>query len=309
MEENFKSYDLKVGYSCNNRCKHCVIADNKAHIIEAHKKVDLSFEDICKLIDENVDDGVNRIVLTGGEVSIRKDFPEIIAKCKEKNVIVSIQSNGRMFKKMELVDVVASLKDVSLAIALHSSKAEIHDVITDVKGSFEETCLGIKNLASRGLDVCVKVVISKYNQYDLHDLVRLSHALGATSMNIAFPHGLGAAEWNFDTVIPRYKDLKEELNIVCELSKQLGIWVDFETVPCCIIPEHIDRISEIIYASEQTICSPVGVDVFNWDEERVKIKSKGQKCKNCLYDRKCEGVWTEYVEKFGVDEFTPITKG
>jgi len=307
MEDNFKSYDLKVGYSCNNRCKHCVIADNKAHIIEAKKKVDLSLEDIYKLIDENVDDGVNRIVLTGGEVTIRKDFPEIIAKCKEKDVIVSIQSNGRMFKKMELVDVVAKLRDVGLAIALHSSKAEIHDVITDVKGSFAETCQGIRNLASKGLDVCVKVVISQYNQYDLYNLVRLSHELGAKSLNIAFPHGLGAAEWNFDTVIPRYKDLKDELNRVCEISQELGIWVDFETIPCCIIPNHIDRISEIIYASEETICSPVGVDVFNWDEERVKIKSKGPHCKNCMYNSKCEGVWTEYAEKFGTEELEPVT--
>ena len=71
MKSSFLSYDLKVGYSCNNRCKHCVIAGNKVHKIECNESIDLSFEEIKSLIEENCRDNVNRIVLTGGEVTIR----------------------------------------------------------------------------------------------------------------------------------------------------------------------------------------------------------------------------------------------
>lgn len=305
-QEDFLSYDLKVGYSCNNRCKHCVIAGNKENKIKNNKSIDLSLEEIKTLIDTNCQGNVNRIVLTGGEVTIRKDFPQIIDLCKEKHLIVSIQTNGRMFKNMDLVDMLLELSEISLAIALHSSQECIHDTITDIKGSFNETCEGIKNLTSKGIDVCIKVVISKYNQYDLANLTNLAYELGAKSMNIAFPHGLGAAEWNFETVIPRYKDLINELERVCDISKRTGMWVDFETIPCCIIPNNVDRVSELIYADEKTICTPVGANTFNWDTERKRIKTKGEKCKNCIYESKCEGVWTEYAERFGMDEFNGI---
>lgn len=288
MSDKFLSYDLKVGYSCNNRCKHCVIAGNKANIVAKGEKVDLSLNEIMELIDKNCNENVKRIVLTGGEITIRKDFEEIIQKCKEKELIVSIQSNGRRFCDDKLVDVLTLLPDVSVAIALHSSKKEIHDKITDVEGSFEETCSGIRNLTRKAIPVCVKVVISQYNQRDLSDLTMLSHELGAESMNIAFPHGLGAAEWNFDSVIPRYRDLRDELASVCEISKKLAIWVDFETIPCCIVPDHVDRVSELIYADEETICSPVGADVFEWDIKRKKLKSKGENCAVCRYD--CQAV-------------------
>lgn len=306
MKSSFLSYDLKVGYSCNNRCKHCVIAGNKVHKIECNESIDLSFEEIKSLIEENCRDNVNRIVLTGGEVTIRKDFAQIIEICKQKGLIVSIQTNGRQFKDPKLVDVLLDLPDVSLAVALHSSCEQIHDTITDVKGSFYETCSGIKNLSRKGISVCVKVVISQYNQYDLANLTQLAYELGAETMNIAFPHGLGAAEWNFDEVIPRYKDIVMELERVCDISKKTGMWVDFETIPCCIIPNNIDRVSELIYADEMTICSPVGENTFNWDMERKRIKSKGENCKKCIYETRCEGVWTEYAEKFGMDKFIGI---
>ena len=28
------TYDLKVGYACNNKCKHCVIDDSKDRLID-----------------------------------------------------------------------------------------------------------------------------------------------------------------------------------------------------------------------------------------------------------------------------------
>lgn len=305
-KQDFLSYDLKVGYSCNNRCKHCVIADNKANKIKTNKNIDLTLNEIKSLINENCQGNVKRIVLTGGEVTIRKDFPEIIDLCKEKDLIVSIQSNGRKFADKKYVSYLKGIKEVSLAIALHSSQGSIHDTITDAKGSFRETCKGIKNLSEEGISVCVKVVISKYNQNDLASLTRLANDLGAESVNMAFPHGLGAAGWNFDTVIPRYRDLVKELKTVCDISKETGIWVDFETIPFCIVPENIDRVSELIYADEKTICSPVGVDVFDWDKERKRIKTKGENCQECRYNSICEGVWTEYADRFGMSEFVGV---
>ena len=44
------SYDVKVGYSCNNRCKHCVIDDSKDKLIAQKEKIDLSTDECLSLI-------------------------------------------------------------------------------------------------------------------------------------------------------------------------------------------------------------------------------------------------------------------
>ena len=48
------SYDLKVGYSCNNKCKHCVIDDSKDRLVERKKSIDLSTEECFSLINQAI---------------------------------------------------------------------------------------------------------------------------------------------------------------------------------------------------------------------------------------------------------------
>ena len=63
-------FDLKVGFTCNNKCLHCVVEDKK-------DTKDLTLEEIKHIVDNNVAEN-DTVVLTGGEVSIRKDFYEIV---------------------------------------------------------------------------------------------------------------------------------------------------------------------------------------------------------------------------------------
>ena len=78
------TYDLKVGYSCNNRCKHCVIEDSKDKLVSQNTTVDLSTDECLKQIEFAFEKGAQYIVLTGGEVTIRKDFKMLIILYKLK---------------------------------------------------------------------------------------------------------------------------------------------------------------------------------------------------------------------------------
>jgi MoaA/NifB/PqqE/SkfB family radical SAM enzyme len=92
--ESLKRLDIKTGFVCNNNCLFCVQADNKC-------SGNRTFEEIKKdLIDSKKRcDGV---VLTGGEVTIRKDFFEIVALAKELGYkTIQVQSNGRILSSME----------------------------------------------------------------------------------------------------------------------------------------------------------------------------------------------------------------
>ncbi|NBH16798.1 radical SAM protein [Clostridiaceae bacterium] len=300
------TYDLKVGYSCNNKCKHCVIDDSKDKLIEQRKNIDLTTEECMEQIDAALKKGIDHIVLTGGEVTIRKDFPELIKKCTDHDLAITIQTNGRNLGDERIINAVKDVIKIRFVIALHGKEAEVHDSITQVLGSFEQTCNGVKAMCNLGKLVILKVVISKINAPDLSGIVELAASLGVNYICFAFPHGQGAARKNFGEVMPTYSYLKPYLDQLIRIGKKNCINIEFEAIPFCIIPQAMQLVGELKYFDGDTICTQVKEDTFQWDEVRKSIKSKGENCAKCDMNEFCEGPWCEYVDTFGTDELKPI---
>lgn len=300
------TYDLKVGYSCNNLCKHCVIADSKEKLIQNNISSDLTTEECLRQIDEELQKGIARIVLTGGEVTVRKDFDTIIKKCVESDLAITVQTNGRRLGSEHVIRAVKDVEDIKFIVALHGANASTHDNITQVKGSFAETCKGISVISEYNKLVILKVVISQLNAFELPDIVTLAQKLGVKYICFAFPHGQGDARKNFDEIIPRYSYLVPVLEKVIEMANKLGINIEFEAIPYCIIPKHMHLVGELKYLKGNAICTQVKEETFDWNEVRKAIKKKGANCFNCVLDSICEGPWMEYVTAFGDDELRPI---
>ena len=300
------TYDLKVGYACNNHCKHCVIDDSKDRLIQQHTSINLTTEECLKQIDDALFKGIDSIVLTGGEVTIRNDFAQLIQKCTESNLNITIQTNGRQLANREIIEAVKCVEKIKFVVALHGESAKVHDEITQVSGSFDETCKGIKAMCDLGKLVVLKVVISKINAEELPGIVKVASELGVKYFCFAFPHGQGAARKNFDEVMPRYKYLQPIFGKLIDTAKQCDVNIEFEAVPFCIIPNNMQLVGELKYFDGDTICTQVKEDTFQWSEVRKSIKKKGNNCIKCDMNEFCEGPWSEYVDEFGEDEFRPI---
>lgn len=300
------TYDLKVGYTCNNKCKHCVIDDSKDQLIDQKKNIDLTTNECFEQIDEVAKRGIRNIVLTGGEVTIRKDFPDLIEKCKKYGLSITVQTNGRKLSSEKIINSIRDVKDIRFVIALHGDTESVHDEVTQIRGSFRQTCESIRTICGMGKLVILKIVISKINMESLPKIVELAKDLGVQYICFAFPHGHGAARKNFDTVIPRYSQLKPFLDSVILKAKELCINIEFEAIPFCIIPHALHYVGELKYYDGDTLCTQVREETFQWNEVRISIKSKGKKCQECDMNMFCEGVWCEYAEAFGVDELIPI---
>ena len=113
------TYDLKVGYSCNNRCKHCVIDDSKDMLLNKAVSIDLTTNECMEQIDEMLKKRITSIVLTGGEVTIRKDFSELIKKCVDSNLLITVQTNGRKLNDVKIINAIKDVKNIKFVIALH----------------------------------------------------------------------------------------------------------------------------------------------------------------------------------------------
>lgn len=300
------TYDLKVGYACNNRCRHCVIEDSKDKLIEQHTSYDLTTEECLNQLDFAVEKGAKFIVLTGGEVTIRKDFPILMNKCKEYDFDITIQTNGRRLFTENVAKSIIEYKKVRCLIALHGANESTHDSITQVAGSFSETCKGIRHMTENNVLVVLKVVISKINMNELVQIINLASELGVQYICFAFPHGQGAARKNFEEIIPTYTALSPILKNMVEEAKNKRINIEFEAIPFCIIPYAMQLVGELKYLSGNTLCTQVKEDTFDWETVRKGIKRKSPKCESCDMNSICEGVWSEYSESFGLSELKPI---
>ena len=164
--------DLKVGFSCNNNCIHCVVSDK-------FSERDLNLQEIKDIINNYISDYETiQLTLTGGEITIRNDFADIMAYVQQKKdegkiTFVDMQTNARMLYKDDLARIAAATVDFFL-VALHSSHAEIHDSITRSRGSFSQTTAAISNLIKyAGKDkIAIQTVINKKNYTHLKDIYK-----------------------------------------------------------------------------------------------------------------------------------------
>jgi len=304
--------DIKLGYTCNNNCIHCVISSNREYLAKKNKKNDRDTQECKKELLDSKSQGYDMIVLTGGEPTIRKDFLIIVDYAKSLGYKITLQTNGRMFYYKEFAKKLAKYQ-ISYTIALHGDTEETHDNISRVNGSFKQTVNGIKNLIDLKQKIWGKVVISKKNYKNLKNIAKLFLDLGIYDINFAFPHPQGSAWKNFHDVVPTYTEIepfiRETINYGEEYSKEKNVktWIDFEAIPFCFMIGNEKNISEIHYKEKGKVgVKPVGEEVVDWQKRRLEIKKKFPQCIECRYNSLCEGVWEEYPKKYGSDEFKPI---
>ncbi|MCK4896126.1 MAG: PqqD family peptide modification chaperone, partial [Candidatus Heimdallarchaeota archaeon] len=89
--------DLALTYRCNNKCTKCYV-EHKREIIE------LNTDEWKQVLDNLWEIGIPHVTFTGGEPTLRKDLPELVAYAEDLGIITGIISNGRMFKDKKLVD-------------------------------------------------------------------------------------------------------------------------------------------------------------------------------------------------------------
>ena len=305
-------FDLKVGFSCNNNCIHCVVTDK----LEKTKSKDLTYDEIISLIDNN--DEHETFIITGGEPTKRDDFINIIKYLHEKNKAVYLQTNGMMLDDLELAKEASKYIDHYL-IALHSYKKDVHDEITTLTGSWDRTTQAIVNLIN--LDQIEKMtsqtVISRINMPTLKETYDFLYQVGFRKMNLTFPHCMGNAMKNIKEVQPKYSELEEILGYI--LSKY-DKFVMTEMIPMCYLYQYKhnsiaylqnsitggDRertkgydqyVAETIRNDEQVD----GVDcnkIIDYNEILKRDFVKTEVCDDCAFYSKCDGVWVEYYNMY-----------
>jgi MoaA/NifB/PqqE/SkfB family radical SAM enzyme len=294
--------DLKVGFSCNNRCVFCVQGDKRA------RHAPRPAEELRRILREE-SRSADGVVFTGGEPTVRKDLPELVAYARELGYrTIQIQTNGRMFAHRAYVRRLVESGANEFSPALHGHVPALHDFLTSAPGAFAQTVAGIADLKALGQFVLTNTVVTKSNYRHLPDIARLLVSLGVDQLQLAFVHPVGTAGDRFASVVPRMELAAPYLMAALRIGIDAGKRAFTEAVPYCILPEYEGCVVEryiprtAVYDAETTIA----------DYTRYRLdegKKKGPDCPACVHFAECEGPWREYPDRLGWAEFRPVRTG
>lgn len=297
-----KRVALFVGYSCDNNCRFCVVADKRIYPAK-------TTEQIKKELEEAYSDGAREVVFTGGEFTTRKDVFEIISFAKSLGYwVIQAQTNGRSFASLDFCKKILSAGMNEFSPALHGHTKQLHDFLTQRKGSFRQTVLGIYNirkLTKGSTRILTNTVVTKFNYKFLPEIANLLINLGVHQYQFAFVHALGNADRFFEQVVPKKSDALPYLKKGLDVGVRRGIRVMAEAIPLCLMEGYEKYVSEFYIPDTELRERGYTIEKFE-KVRREQGKVKFTKCKICKYCDICEGPWKEYPKYYGEEEFNPV---
>jgi MoaA/NifB/PqqE/SkfB family radical SAM enzyme len=295
--------DIRVGYRCNNYCQFCT------QRLERSRYSDRSGAEISAILKKRRQ-GAEEVVFTGGEVTIRKDFFDLVAYARELGYRrIRIQSNGRMFAYKDFCKRAIEAGANYFDLALHGSNKRIHDSLTRSPGSFNETVGGIKNLKKLKQKIIINTVVNKINYKDLPSIARLSVFLGVDQFQFEFMRICRLIKGNsalIEKIVPRKPQVKEYVKKGLQIGIDNGLIVMVQALPYCFMDGYEDYLAENFFP-DASINEAEFIREFD-AEKKEKGRLKGPKCPECRYNDVCDGPWKEYPQIFGWGEFKPIGK-
>ena len=212
---------LTLTDKCNLRCNFCyeISPFGEPHEFEAHPS---SFGP--ELYKAFHDEGWRDVVITGGEPTLMPTFFRAITECVQQGYErIIAASNGRRFAYPAFTRR-AQLAGLTHAnISLFGHDRIIHDGTTKQRGSFDETCAGIRNLVAAGIDVSCSVVVNQRNYKQLIPYMDLVWGLGVRRMLMMGLKPFGAAFTERDRVFYDFEEGAPFVNAAIRHGVEMGL--------------------------------------------------------------------------------------
>lgn len=227
VKAKYSGVTIHVTRNCNMKCQHCRGANG---IFDD----DLGMKVIKQFIDEAVASGVESFSLTGGEPLTKwnktRDILEYI-RAKKSNAPIQLLTNGSLVS----IEIARALSDLNVVVQVSLDTLQ-PDIFRNFRGCEIESVLkGIDFLVSAGVAVNISMVLTKFNQHELPELINFCIDRKIKGLHFPFLEkgGRGESNWNFFALTD------EEL--ICSLKFLMNIYyqnglreklmlVDFESV-------------------------------------------------------------------------------
>lgn len=276
---------------CNAACDFCAC-------IGVMPDYATSMDEIAQRIDEALARGRTRIVYTGGEPTLLKGLPDLVALAKDKGVgWVNLQTNGiRLADAQRVSDLAAAGLD-SILMSIHSHRAEVHDAVMKVPGALEAALAGMRHCIAAGIQVNLNCVIHRDNLPHLVDYLRFFHEhfvrdvstdAGRITFTLSFISPIGWTLEHMD-LVPRISVAAPILAEALVEAERLHMDVHIPGLcglPACTLPGFEAHLDELRSDTPPSIPA------------RTYVAA----CETCSWRPRCSGYWSVYLDAYGDGE-------
>lgn len=225
------------------------------------------------------------LTISGGEPTL---MGELFFKLLEQITLelpdteIHILTNGRSFAWEHLAARLSEVNNprIMLGIPLYADYCDVHDYIVQAKDAFNQTILGLHNLARYNLRVEIRIVL---HQQSIPRLTRLANyifknlpfAEHVTFMGLEYT---GYTPHNIDKLWIDPFDYRNELEEAVEFLSGQGMHVSIYNSQLCIMPENLWK-----YARKS---------ISDWKNDYLPA------CQQCSQLKACGGLFTWNLKKY-----------
>ena len=284
LEDSFarKHNYLRISLTerCNLRCSYCMPIDG-VQITPSSKLMNAN--EIYEISKIFVSHGVDKIRLTGGEPSVRKDFPDILKRLSSLPIKLSLTTNAVSIDRY--VPLLKLSKTKSINVSLDTLNSDRFKKIT-FRDYFKRVYNNIHMLINSGYQIKINVVLIKgINDDEILDFIEFTKSNSVIVRFIEFMPFDGN-QWNREKTVS-YEQIMKDISSVYKPHKILRIKDD---------PNDTTKNYKIVgfkgsFGIISTVTNPF-CDRCN----RLRLTANGQ-LKNCLFSKKEQDLLTAFRNK------------
>lgn len=226
--------EVAITYKCNLRCVFCYAGCNCTSQ-PVNDEREMTVPEIKQVLNRIYHQGkVPSVSFTGGEPTLHKELPELVAYAKELGMRVNLITNGTRVT----APLAQSLADAGLSsaqVSLEGTTGETHNLVTQGKTSFQKTVAAVAHFKHAGIRVHTNTTINRMNLHECPDMPRfVRQTLGTErfSMNLLVP--TGSAVVHPDLVV-RYSKIGPWLERIKRASKDYDVeFMWYSPTPMCM---------------------------------------------------------------------------
>ncbi len=204
---------------CNLRCKMCYVCGQDD--IKQTYSQELSTAQWIEMGKQASEAGVLYLLITGGEIFMRKDFFEIYEALTNMGFIITLYSNGTLIND-ENIQQLKRIPPYQVSITLYGANPGTYGMVTGHPEAYEKAVENVRKLIAAGINTEVKTTVIKYNKDEYQKLAELAWGmnLGLRVVNYISPRREGSGTDPLSNRLDPQDLLDYEINAT-EIAREL----------------------------------------------------------------------------------------
>lgn len=318
---------ILTGAVCNNNCIFCMEEDREGRYVTNSATNDASVQWILGQQEQ-----YEEVCFTSGEPTTNKRLHHWVKMAHDAGARqISMMTNGRALSHERYAKRLIALGMNKFYVSIHGHEKRLHEGLTRTPGSFEQTVAGIEmiNRFKRyGVVLHTSTVVTKRNLPHLLPIYRFLRARGVDQVVFNVMQANGRANTHFDRLFPRYREIAAQAEeFIAEASrdepKVMAFFVDIPLCTTTALPDenrgyvedyvHFEPedsqglLPPELHADRQGGSNGELVQIRRADLDDSERRKRAE-CSTCRYDHVCEGVWGNYLRRYGWDEMQPVPR-